>query len=237
MLTPRLFFLSWSGPALVALFLFGCASPLPVGPAIPPPHLVVGDHWEYQVTDGLRRNAPGKLDVQVTAVNAGVATVRLIYVNAYGSTEKFQQIDAEGGLVAGSLKYEAPRRFSPSLKLYDFPIGERASWRQVVNTYRPDTELKSEILISGQVQGRASVTVPAGTYDAVAIYRIMQFDDDEFWRSKTTRRDTVRYAAEVKGVVSEIRDADYVETTSGPNPATIRTEHTTTELVAFTPGR
>jgi hypothetical protein len=81
------------------------------------------------------------------------------------------------------------------------------------------------------------VTVPAGTYDAVAIYRIVQFDDDEFWRSKTTRRDSVRYAPEVKGVVREVRDAEYVETSSGPDPATIRTEYTTTELVSFTPGR
>jgi hypothetical protein len=223
--------------SLVALMLCACAAPLPVGQSVPPPRFVVGDHWEYRVTDGLRRDAMSQLDVRVTAVNAGVATLHMVYVNRYGSTEKIEQIDADGGLLVGTLRYEPPRRFSPPLKLYDFPIGERASWRQVVGTFRPDTELNNEIMIYGQVQGRAPVTVPAGTYDTVAIYRIVQFDDDEFWRSKTTRRDTIRYSPEVKGVVSEVRDADYVETSSGPDPATIRTEHTTTELVSFTPGK
>ncbi|HEV2041862.1 MAG TPA: hypothetical protein VGT81_17780, partial [Casimicrobiaceae bacterium] len=67
-------------------------------------------------------------------------------------------------------------------------------------------------------------------------YRIVQLDDEQFWRSATTRRDSVRYASEVKGVVREVREADYVER-GGPDMATIRTEHTTTELLSFTPGR
>jgi hypothetical protein len=71
----------------------------------------------------------------------------------------------------------------------------------------------------------------------VAIYRILQLDDDEFWRSKTTRRDSVRYAPEVKGVVREVRDAEYFELTGGPDSATIRTEYTTTELLSFMPGK
>jgi hypothetical protein len=217
--------------------LCACSTPLPVGQSVPPPHFVVGDHWEYRVTDGLRRDAVSQLDVRVIAIDAGVATLRMVYVNGYGSTEKFQELDADGGLVAGTLRYEPLRRFSSPLKLYDFPIGERSSWRQVVPTYRPDTELDDSIMIYGQIQGREPVTVPAGTYDTVAIYRIVQLDDDEFWRSKTTRRDAIRYAAEVKGVVREVRDADYVELGGGPDSTTIRTEHTTTELVSFAPGK
>jgi hypothetical protein len=224
--------------AVAATFILcACAAPLPLGENVPPPRFVVGDHWEYRITDGLRRNVTSELDVQVIAINAGVATMRFSYVNDYGRTEKTEEIDADGGLRAGALRYEPMRRFSPPLKLLDFPIGQRSPWRQVVDTFRQDTQLKDDILIYGEVQGRVPVTVPAGTYDAVAIYRIVQFDDDEFWRSKTTRRDSVRYAPEVKGVVREVRDAEYVETSSGPDPATIRTEYTTTELVSFTPGR
>ena len=219
------------------LLLYGCAAPQPLGDNVPPPRYVVGDHWEYRVTDGLRRNALTQLDVQVIAVNAGVATMHFVYVNEYGQTEKFEELDADGGLRAGAFRNERYRLFSPALKLLDFPLGQRSPWRQVVPTFRPDTELDDDIQIYGTIQGRVPVTVPAGTYDAVAIYRILHLDDDEFWRSKTTRRDTVRYAAEVKGVVSEIRDAEYVEIGSAPDPATIRTEHTTTELVSFTPGK
>jgi hypothetical protein len=219
------------------LVLCACASPQPVGENVPPPRFAVGDHWEYRVIDGLRRDAVGQLDMRVIAINAGVATMRLVYVNEYGSTEKTEQIDADGRLGAGSFRNGPYRQFSPALNLFDFPIGQRGSWRQIVDTFRTDTQLKDSIQIYGDVQGRVPVTVPAGTYDAVAIYRIVQLDDDEFWRSKTTRRDTVRYAPEVKGIVSEIRDAQYVETGSGPDFATIRTEHTTTELVSFTPGK
>jgi hypothetical protein len=222
---------------LAAVVVCACAARQPLGENVPPPRFVVGDRWEYRITDGLRRGATTRLDVQVVAINAGVATMHLVFVGSYGSTEQTEEIDADGGLRAGALRHDEVRRFSPSLKLLDFPIGQRGSWRQVVDTFRRDTQLKDNIRIYGEVQGRAPVTVPAGTYDAVAIYRILQLDDDEFWRSKTTRRDSVRYAPEVKGVVREVRDAEYVELHSGRDAATIRTEYTTTELVSFTPGK
>ena len=223
--------------ALAALVLCACAARQPLVENVAPPRFVVGDRWEYRITDGLRRGATTRLDVQVVAINAGVATMRRVYVDGYGSSEKIEEIDADGGLRAGALRNEEVRRFSPSLKLLDFPIGQRSPWRQVVATFRRDTQLKDDIRIYGEVQGRAPVTVPAGTYDAVAIYRIVQLDDDEFWRSKTTRRDSVRYAPEVKGVVREVRDAEYIELHGGPDSATIRTEYTTTELVSFMPGK
>jgi len=222
---------------LAALLLGACAANQPLKETVASPHFVVGDHWEYRITDGLRRDTTSQLDVRVVAVNAGAATVHMIYDSSYGRSEKTEEIDADGGLRAGALLNEPPRRFSPPLKLLDFPIGQRSSWRQVVDTFRPDTQLKDDILIYGEVQGRAPVTVPAGSFDAVAIYRIVQLDDDEFWRSKTTRRDSVRYAPEVKGIVRQVRDADYYELHSGPDSSTIRTEYTTTELVSFTPGK
>jgi hypothetical protein len=221
---------------LAALVLCACAARQPLVENVAPPRFVVGDRWEYRITDGLRRGATTRLDVQVVAINAGVATMRRVFVDSYGRREQTEEIDADGGLRAGALRNDEVRRFSPSLKLLDFPIGQRDSWRQVVDTFRRDTELKDFIRIYGQVQGRAPVTVPAGSYDAVAIYRIVQLDDEEFWRSRTTRRDQVRYAPQVKGVVREVRDAEYLELNSR-DPATIRTEYTTTELVSFTPGK
>jgi hypothetical protein len=232
----------WSLPlyrfaALAALALGACATPQPLVESVAPPRFVVGDHWEYLITDGLRRGATTRLDVQVVGVNAGVATMRLVFVDSYGRNEQTEEIDADGGLRVGALGNEAVRLFSPSLKLLDFPIGHRSTWRQAIETFRSDLQFKDQIRIYGQVQGRAPVTVPAGSYDTVAIYRIVNFDDGQFWRSPTTRRDQVRYAPEVKGVVREVHDAEYVELHSGPDMAAIRTEYTTTELVSFTPGK
>jgi hypothetical protein len=223
--------------ALAAVVLCACAARQPLGENVAPPRFVVGDRWEYRITDGLRRGATTRLDVQVVAINAGVATMQRVLVNSYGRSEQSEEIDADGALRVGALRNDEVRRFSPSLKLLDFPIGQRSPWRQVVDTFRRDTQLKDDIRVYGEVQGRAPVTVPAGSYDAVAIYRIVQLDDEEFWRSRTTRRDQVRYAPEVKGVVREVRDAEYIELTGGPDSATIRTEYTTTELVSFTPGK
>lgn len=223
--------------ALGALALCACASQQPLVGTIAAPHFVVGDHWQYRITDGLRRGATTDLDVQVIGINAGVATMRMVAVDGYGTSEKIQEIDADGGLRVGALRNDEVRRFSPSMKLIDFPIGQRGTWRQEIGTFRRDLQLPDSISIYGQVQGRAPVTVPAGSYDAVAIYRIVHLDDGEFWRSKTTRRDSVRYAPEVKGVVKEVRDAEYLELPAGPDAATIRTEYTTTELVSFTPGK
>ena len=223
--------------AVAALALCACATRQPLGENVAAPRFVVGDHWEYLVTDGLRRGATTRLDVQVVAISSGVATMRLVSVDSYGRSEQMEEVDADGSLRAGALRNAEVRRFSPSLKLLDFPIGQRSSWRQTIDTFRSDIQLKDQIRIYGEVQGRALVTVPAGSYDAVAIYRIVQLDDEQFWRSSTTRRDSVRYAPEVKGVVREVRDAEYVELHGGPDMATIRTEYTTTELVSFTPGK
>lgn len=235
--TPRLLRLRRIAVPLAALLLAACATRQPLTDSIAAPRFVVGDHWQYQITDGLRRGATTRLDVEVVALNAGVATMRMVYANDYGRSERTEEIGADGGLRAGSLRNEAPRHFAPPLKLLDFPIGEKSPWRQTVDTFRSDTQLKDDILIYGEVQGRAPVTVPAGSFDTVAIYRIVQLDDDEFWRSRTTRRDAIRYAPEVKGIVREVRDAEYFEVSSGPDSSTIRTEYTTTELVSFTPGK
>src|SRR5437773_214707 len=55
--------------ALAVLVLSACAVQ-PLTENIAPPRFVVGDHWEYLVTDGLRRGATTRLDVQVVAINA-----------------------------------------------------------------------------------------------------------------------------------------------------------------------
>jgi hypothetical protein len=79
------------------------------------------------------------------------------------------------------------------------------------------------------------VTVPAGTFDTVWIYRSVQLDDSEFFRSRTTRTDSVWYAAAVKAPVKEAREAQYNQRDRGQ--PTVRTESTVWELLSFQPGK
>src|ERR1700719_1671502 len=164
--------LSRLAATLAAVVLCACAARPPLGENVPPPHFVVGDRWEYRITDGLRRGATTRLDEQVVAMNAGVATMHLAFVDSYGRSQQTEEIDADGGLRAGALRNNEVRRFSPSLKLLSLPIGRRGSWRQVVDTFRRDTQLKDNIGKYGEVPDRASVTVGAGTYEVLAIYRL-----------------------------------------------------------------
>jgi len=215
----------------------GCqvAGPIPASTPNDAPRLAVGDHWQYRITDNLRRGAVTMLDSEVVSIANGVASLRLVYNGPYGQSEDREQIDANGWLVTGALKPDFTRQFPTPIQMYDFPLEQGKTWRQTVNTIGPDTQLPAQILTFGRVQGLRPVTVPAGTFDAIYIYRIIQLDDDQFWRTRTERRDSVWFDAKVKGPVRELRDASFVELSGGAMPV-IRTENTTRELISFVPG-
>jgi len=225
--------------AACAFFLVGiagCAS-APFGEAVDAPRLVVGDRWQYRVTDNLRRGTVSQLDAEVIAVAGGSARIHIDYADSDGRTEWIDEVDGRGGLSSGALWRERPRPFNPPAQLLAFPLAQGKTWRQVIDTERKDLELKDQILIYGKVDGRQPTMVPAGGYDAVYVYRILQLDDEEFWRTRTTRRDAVWYAPEVKAPVREAHEAEYTEKGGGPDMTTIRTESTVLELVSFRPGK
>jgi hypothetical protein len=198
--------------------------------------LAVGDHWQYKITDNLRRGAVTMLDAQVISVAAGVATLRLEYTDPRGvKSERTEEVNASGGLVVGALKEELTRRYPTPIELYDFPLQGGTSWRQTVDTTSPDTGLPAQILVYGTVQGPSSVTVPAGSYDAVYLFRVVQLDDAQFWRTRTDRRDFVWYAPQVKTAAKETHDASYT-LLSGGAFSVVRSENTTRELLSFQPG-
>jgi hypothetical protein len=220
---------------LAVIGVAGCAS-APVGPPVEAPRLAVGDHWQYQITDNLRRGAVSQLDAEVIAVSGGSARIRLGLTDNDGRTEWIDELDGGGRLRVGSLWREPPRTFNPPAQLLAFPLDGGKTWRQSIDTMRADTQLKDQILIYGKVDGRKAISVPAGSFDAVYVYRILQLDDEEFWRTRTLRRDSIWYAPEVKGPVREARAAEYTEKGGGPDMTTISTESTVIELVSFRPG-
>lgn len=221
--------------AVALVGAIGCSS-VPLTAPVDAPKLAVGDHWQYRVTDNLRRGSVSRLDVEVIALAGDSARIRLDRSDDYGHYQWIDQIDRSGGLRYGMLWREAPRPFDPAVQLFSFPLEQGKTWRQVINTFRKDLELSDQILIYGRVSGLSETAVPAGTYRAVYLYRILQLDDEEFWRTRTTRRDAVWYAPEIKAPVREAHEAEYTETGSGPDFAIVRTESTVLELIAFRPG-
>ena len=187
----------WLAP-LAALALVACQSAT-ITPGFAPvsaPKFAVGDHWLFKITDNLRLGLVTMVDASVVSVNGGTATIRLVYNDQYGRSETTEEIDANGGMIVGALKAQEPRRFQTPIKLYDFSLEPGKTWRQTVATISPDTQLAAQILVYGTVQGQTVVTAPSGTFNATYLYRIVQLDDDQFWRTRTTREDSVWYSPE-----------------------------------------
>ena len=235
-INPLVAVLAWCLAAFAAIGLVACQSAT-ITPSFAPvaaPQLAVGDQWLYKITDNLRMGMVTMLVVDVISINAGTATLRLTYNDQYGRSEATEEIDANGGLIQGALKGQETRRFQTPINLYDFPLEQGKTWRQVVDTISPDTQLKAQILVYGTVQGQTVVTVPAGAFNATYVYRILQLDDEQFWRTRTTREDSVWFVPEMKTAVRELRNAYYVQN-GGPGNL-VRTENTTRELISFRPG-
>ena len=199
------------------------------------PQLAPGDHWEYRVTDNLRRGAVSKLEVDVVAVTGGNARLRFERVDANGRSEWFDDVDRDGNLLSGTLFREPPRPFAPPAQLLAFPLEKGKTWRQTIDTLRKDTGLKDQILIYGKVGAPAAVSVPAGRFDAVYVYRTIQLDDSEFWRSRTLITDAVWYAPAAKAPARVKREAKYNQ--KDRSMPEVRTESTVLDLVAFRPGQ
>jgi hypothetical protein len=224
-----------AGLGIIGVLWLIASAAAPTGTGGSAPQLAVGDRWQYRITDNLRRGAVSQLDVEVISVSGRAARIRLQRADASSRSEWIDEVDAESGLTSGSLNGEAVRAFDPPVKLLAFPLDKGKTWRQTINTMRKDTGIKDQILVYGKVNGPAAMTVAAGRYDAIAVYRTVQLDDAEFWRSRTTRTDYVWYAPAVKGPVREKREGLYNQTDrSHPQ---VRTESTVLELVSFQPGK
>jgi hypothetical protein len=223
---------------LLSLALGGCATVSMTG-SVAAPRFAVGDHWQHRVIDGFRGTQVATVDSEVVAVSSGEATVRVRYTDDRGAVERTQRVLPDGAIRVGAAWRQETREFQPPLRELDFPLTQGRTWNQTVSNVHLDSNYHEVGQINnwGRVQGSSSVTVPAGTFDAIRIYRILQLDDEEFWRTRTTLRDQVWYSPQVKASVREVRDGEYREKTDALDAATMRNEYSIYELTSFTPGR
>jgi len=219
-----------------AAILGGCATTTLTG-AVDPPRYVVGDRWEYRVVDGLTPMAPVvTLDCEVIAVTPSNTLLRVTYNDARGARQHIEELAPDASVRIGSLGTSETRSFEPPARELAFPLVQGETWRQTLANVHERDGSRGEVLLYGRVLGREPVTVSAGNYDAVVMYRIVQLDDEQFWRSRTERRDQIWYSPKVKAVVREVRDGQYREKGQGIDSSYVRTEYTIYELVAFRPG-
>jgi hypothetical protein len=207
------------------------------GPAAEAPAYRVGDRWVYRGQDGFRLLTTWEETHTISAVGADGIGERISVKGPTLDVARAEQWSAPGVVKIGALYENETRRFATPLDRYRFPLAAGATWSQFVDNYDESTKATGQINNYVHVDRWETVTTPAGTFDAVVLHVTMWLDDGTFWRWPTQCNYTVWYAPAVRGVVREIKMAQYLEKGGDmDNGASIRTQNTVVELVSFTPG-
>lgn len=231
-----------TGLAVAALAsLAGCAGvgSQGSGPAAEAPAYRVGDRWVYHVEDGYRQKTVWEETHEVIAMAADGLTVRIAQKGPATDVTRTEIWSAPGQVKVGAVYDSETRRFANPLQRYDFPLADGKVWNQRVDNYNEAAKTAGNINRYVRVGGWDKVATAAGTFDAISMQVIMHLDDDQFWRTATSCNYLVWYAPAVRGIVREDKNAGYLEKGGDDRSGGgyIRTQHTTVELVSFTPGK
>jgi hypothetical protein len=226
----------WLSLVSVLAFAVGCATQSSVGgPAAPAPTYRVGDRWVYQASDGFRAPTTWVETHEVVSVDSTGIVVRVTQLGDRIDTVRTERWSAPGLVTTGALYDSETRRFATPLQRYNFPMAPGHVWNQWVDNVNDSTHREGAINRYVVVGDWQKITTPAGTFDAIQLRVVMRLDDEEFWRWPTTCDDRVWYAPEVRAFVRANLDAGYFEHT-GPESASVWTQHAVIELRSFTPG-
>jgi len=223
-------------PAGIALALAGCAGTPPIAPPpgaepLPPPSLRPGDRWYYQRVNLYNGASEGAAVAQVltTAPELRVA------LQLPGREQPLIERYVDAWTVLDDAGWDHPVRFESPMPVV--PPGARAGQRLSTHaTYR--SEASSERLDWRQrlqVTGWERIRVPAGSFDALRIERLIHFRHPDPFRFDPNREDVIWYAPAVGRWVLREWTGDYMS--GGPTPRGSRTleERTRWLLTAWEP--
>ncbi|HEX6829081.1 MAG TPA: hypothetical protein VF104_08885 [Burkholderiales bacterium] len=210
-----------------ALFavLAACGAPglrqdfAPVAAPAPP---AVGERWATRVADGFNNRSLHTLRHTVTAVSGEGIEVRV--AADPGGEHPARGYDArwnprtgeyppglpgtaDGPGIASGARVE----YAPALPLLPFPLAPRQVWQERVQARDPATGRQVAVVVQGQVLGMGTVTVPAGSFEAVKVQTNLYYQDPSTWRSGVTERRTDWYAPALGRVVYTRRDSEYTD--------------------------
>ena len=220
--------------ALPAVAASGCVSVGgAAGPPLPAPVLKVGDRWVYRCSDGFRVPVVWEETHEVTAVDSTGIAVR---ITGEGGVQ-FQRVEllASPGVVRIGAAYDPDetRNFEPPMIRFQFPLTPNTDWRQNLRNFDPRTELTNTISRFVRVGGYETVSVPAGSFNAISMRTLMSVDDNNPFRWPVQANYMTWWAEEVGNVVRMLKTATYRERGSGMDAIEIRAQNTTIELQSW----
>jgi len=203
------------------------------GPPIPAPTVRVGDRWVYNCSDGFRVQVTWVETHEVITIDSTGIAVRVTLVGPTMNYERVELWQAPGIVLIGSAYDNAEtRKFVSPMIRFDFPLTPGASWRQQLQNVDPTTGLTSNISRFVRVGGYQTVSVPAGTFNALTMRTIMQVDDNNPFRFPTQCNYVTWFAQEVGATVRETKYATYRER-GDIDGFSIRSQNTTIELASY----
>lgn len=203
------------------------------GPPAPAPVLKVGDRWTYRCADGFRVPVVWDETHEIIAVNAAGLTVRVV---AQGGVnfERVELLSSPGVVKAGSAYDPAEtRNFEPPMVRFQFPLTPNTDWRQNLRNRDPANELMSTVSRFVRVGGYETVSVPAGTFNAITMRTLMSVDDNNPFRWPVQANYMTWWAEDVGNIVRMMKTATYRERGDGRDAIEIRAQNTTIELVSW----
>jgi len=223
--------------AAPALLAGGCVSVGGAeGPPIPAPTLRVGDRWIYDCADGFRVPVTWVETHEVTAIDATGIAVRVTLVGPTMNYERVELWQAPGIVLIGSIYDNAiNREFKAPFIRYQFPLTPGTSWRQNVQYLNPANQLVSNVSRFVQVGGYESVTVPAGTFNALRMRTVMSVDDNNPFNWPTQANYVEWFALEAGAKVRETKMATYRQR-GDESLINIRAQNTVIQLTSFSRG-
>jgi len=231
------------GAGLLVAALAGCQ----VGqfpPAVNPPaqadapQLAVGDTWIYRHTDGYTKLPRGTYTHTISAIAGDVVTVQVTAEN--GNVVASDQFTREWNWLDRPMTNIQRFRYAPPYRAFQFPLQADTRWSvQMKATDVATGKVHDLARVDGKVDGWKRVTVPAGTFDAVAVHRSAYSGVEIFERTQEYIVEDDWYAPAVNNVAAGSYRSTYRDKTqNGDDDDGWRSnDWTRVELLEYRPAR
>ena len=225
------------------VLLAGCQMG-PYPPAVNPPaqadapQLAVGDTWIYRHTDGYTQLPRGTYTHTISALVGDVVTVQVTAEN--GSVVASDQFTRDWNWLEKPMTNIQRFRYAPAYRAFQFPLQADSRWsvRMKATDVAAGTTYNLA-RVDGEVDGWKRVTVPAGTFDAVAVHRFAYSGVETFERTQEYIVESDWYAPAVNNVVAGSYRSEYRDKTQNGemDDGWRSNDWTRIELVEYRPAR
>jgi hypothetical protein len=173
--------------------------------------ITAGDEWAYDELNGYARERVAQL--RYVAEQGSPPSLRLEVAGKPLSgvrSEQHEEYDA-AWVVARDTVYDTENRYDPPLPLLPALLepGAHENWQSMVTN--DDTSRPRRWHVQIDALQTEQVTVPAGTFEALRVRRLIKFEHPDFFRSHSERVDTLWYSPQVKRWVKREWQGQYLQ--------------------------